>query len=374
MSGIYIHIPFCKSKCTYCDFFRITDFKKIENYILALKKEIDIRLSKIKNEIFKTIYVGGGTPSILNNEQIEDLFSYLFRYVNIDDVEEFTFECNPDDINVEFVDCLKKIGVNRISFGVQSFNDDVLLKMNRRHNSEQIFNAVELSKSGEIENISIDLIYGFPNMNIDDWKKSIDFFLKLDVDHISAYCLQYEKNSVLTKQVENGILKPKSDDDCNDEFALLSKMLLGEKFEHYEISNFARNNRYSQHNSSYWNGTKYYGFGAAAHSFDGLSRLWNIDDVDEYCKILSSNCWQPNIEKLSPIDLYNEKVMLGLRTMWGVNVDDIKKMDSKFYKYFERVASDKVDVGELIKSNDSYIIPENKIMISNSIISDLFWE
>ena len=372
MSGIYIHIPFCKSKCLYCNFFSVTNMNNVEKYFDTLILEINQRRNELLSEKVKTIYIGGGTPSCVDIKYIEKICSELARYIDFNETEEFTIECNPDDVNENYVPEIKRLGINRVSFGVQTFNDDVLKVMNRRHSSSQIRKAVELSKNAGIENISVDLIYGFPGIEWNNWKNDVEEFLKLDVDHLSSYCLQYEKGSRIWKNLESGKITPKSDEVCNEEYDYLTARMRESGYEHYEISNFARNGKYSQHNSAYWFGIKYFGYGAAAHSYDGESRHWNSSSLVGYLAQFKKQKFESEAEKLSDKDKFNEFIMLGLRTMWGVDENKLSLFPERFVKNFIREVEVKIKFGEIVKKNNSFVIPEDKMIISDKIISDLF--
>lgn len=356
----------------YCNFFSVTNMNNVEKYFDTLILEINQRRNELLSEKVKTIYIGGGTPSCVDIKYIEKICSELARYIDFNEIEEFTIECNPDDVNENYVPEIKRLGINRVSFGVQTFNDDVLKVMNRRHSSSQIRKAVEFSKNAGIENISVDLIYGFPGIEWNNWKNDVEEFLKLDVDHLSSYCLQYEKGSRIWKNLELGKITPKSDEVCNEEYDYLTARMRESGYEHYEISNFARNGKYSQHNSAYWFGIKYFGYGAAAHSYDGESRYWNSSSLAGYFAQFKKQKFESEAEKLSDKDKFNEFIMLGLRTMWGVDENKLSLFPERFVKNFIREVEVKIKFGEIVKKNNSFVIPEDKMIISDKIISDLF--
>ena len=356
----------------YCNFFSVTNMNNVEKYFDTLILEINQRRNELLPERVKTIYIGGGTPSCVDIKYIEKICSELARHIDFNEIEEFTIECNPDDVNENYVPEIKRLGINRVSFGVQTFNDDVLKVMNRRHSSSQIRKAVELSKNAGIENISVDLIYGFPGIEWNNWKNDVEEFLKLDVDHLSSYCLQYEKGSRIWKNLESGKITPKSDEVCNEEYDYLTARMRESGYEHYEISNFARNGKYSQHNSAYWFGIKYFGYGAAAHSYDGESRYWNSSSLAGYLAQFKKQKFESEAEKLSDKDKFNEFIMLGLRTMWGVDENKLSLFPERFVKNFIREVEVKIKFGEIVKKNNSFVIPEDKMIISDKIISDLF--
>mgnify|MGYP002622372650 CR=1 FL=1 len=315
MSGIYIHIPFCKRRCIYCDFYSTTGREDIQDrYVDALLKERKLRSNFLNDKGIETLYIGGGTPSVLSPQNIMRLSSL----VSGEDIKEYTVECNPDDVTPEFASTLKQAGVSRVSLGIQTFSDNRLSFINRRHNARQAYDAVETMRMAGIENISIDLMYGLPGQTIEVFHNDIYKALELDIPHISAYCLSYEKNTPLYRQLKAGLVKPVSDELCSDMYSMLSEELQSHGFHHYEISNFAKPGMHSKHNSNYWNHTPYIGIGAGAHSFSGNVRSWNPDSIDTYIRGIMAHSLHRERETLSANDIYNEQIMLGLRTNRGI--------------------------------------------------------
>ncbi len=375
MAGLYIHIPFCKTNCSYCDFYKTTNINLKSDFILALKREIVVRQSFFQTDIIRTLYFGGGTPSVLSIDEFSTIVEALRDTFDLSSVVEFTVELNPDDVSLDYLVGLKNMGVNRISYGIQSFNDSFLKLVKRRHNASQAIDAVRMAKLAGIENISVDLIYGLPGLSLDDWKESVQKFIQLDVPHLSAYHLIYEEGTQITTQVRKGLLKELSEDESNEQFLLLRDMLAEEGYVHYEISNFAKPSFESKHNSSYWSGDRYLGLGPSAHSFDGENRFWNVANIKKYCDGLAqqSEDFFEN-EHLSEIDIYNECVMLGLRTKSGVLLENLKnRVNPKFVDYFIGLVKRKVELGEIEFENGRYFISELYFLISDKIMSDLFF-
>ncbi len=384
-NGLYIHIPFCKSKCAYCDFFRITDLSLIKEYTDAVVNE----LFQLSNEIkkMKTIYIGGGTPSIMNYSELEKILHSINLFFDLNSVEEFTVECNPEDVNENLINLLIDYGVNRISLGVQSLNNNMLKFMNRRHSAEKVFSSVELINKSKIENVSVDIIFGLPKIDDYNFIDDINKFLNLDVKHISAYSLSYEDNSYFSYLLKNGKLKQLPDDDVAFQYEYISSILCENGFCHYEISNYCRcknnkqyifkneylptelNNMFynSKHNTSCWLRVPYYGVGAGAYSFDGYKRWNNISNIKQYISLINRKKTFREYESLSDKDVYNEIVMLGLRTSFGVNIDDIPE---KYKTYFIEKSSILIEEKMLCLWTDKYY----RIVDSKWFLLDLITE
>jgi oxygen-independent coproporphyrinogen-3 oxidase len=375
MAGLYIHIPFCKTNCSYCDFYKTTNINLKNDFIIALKKEINLRRGFFENCTVETLYFGGGTPSVLSLDDFRVILDDLHSVFDLSSVVEFTVELNPDDVSPDYMIGLKQLGVNRVSYGIQSFDDLFLKLVRRRHNSTQAVAAVNFAKDAGIHNISIDLMYGLPGLNVDIWKKSIDGFLSLDVPHLSAYHLIYEEKTLITSQVRRGVLKEVDEEESNNQFLVLLDSLAKNGYEHYEISSFAKPGFYSRHNSSYWSGDSYLGLGPAAHSFDGKNRFWNVSNLKKYYSCLMDNSASfYESERLSEIDIYNEIVMLGLRTKSGIDAVKMKsKVDDKLYDYFLKLVTKKIESGEIVFNNGFYSISEESFLVSDKIMSDLFF-
>ena len=370
MSGIYIHIPFCKRKCICCDFYSISfSEEKLKQYISAVKTEFNNRKYEIDLSKCNTLYIGGGTPSLLDTYYIKELVSLL----KTDQMEEITIEVNPDDVSSEFAKSIKEIGINRASMGVQSFDDGELRFINRRHNSAKAIKAIECFKQAGIKNISIDLIYGIPNQTLETWSKSIDTAISLDVKHISAYSLMYEEGTLLTSKRDKGTITELLDDTVVDMYNLLVAKLETAGFDHYEISNFSLPGWHSRHNSSYWDFTPYIGLGPSAHSFDGKRRRYNPTSLKGYLSNIQNRGVAYEIEEETIKELYNEWVMTRLRTKWGLN---ISSMVEKFGKTFADTASLQIEnfakEGLINFDGQTAILTDKGIMMSDFIFRELF--
>jgi len=351
--GLYIHVPFCKSKCSYCDFYRIVDLSLIPDYLDALLLEMNMMKNYIHT--LKTIYFGGGTPSILGSKNLELLINAIHKNFDTSNVEEFTVECNPEDITEELIDVLVSNKVNRISLGVQSLNDNMLHFINRRHNSKKVFDSINLLHSKNITNISVDLIFGYPKMSFYDFKNDIDQFLKLDIQHLSAYALSYEDGAWLTKLVNQGKVVPLDDDIVADQYKYLYEQLSSNGFNHYEISNYCRNNNYSHHNVACWHRKEYLGLGPGASSYLNNKRWTNVSDVKLYIDQVTNGKISREEESLTDKDIYNEIIMLGFRTAEGVNINSIPE---KYKESFITNTNSYIKTGHIKNENNRYYIPE----------------
>lgn len=374
MAGIYIHIPFCKSRCVYCDFFTDTGTRRMNEYVDALCSEIVLRKNELAGETIDTIYFGGGTPSRLNQKHLSNIFDTLFSHFSINNEAEITLEANPDDLSKNYIAMLAAQPFNRLSIGIQSFDNKELTFLSRRHNANQAIDAVKCAQTNGFENISIDLMYGLPNQTINLWQRNLQQALNLKVQHISAYHLIYEKNTRLYSLLETDKIVPVSETLSTQMFSTLIDILSLEEFEHYEISNFAKDNRYAKHNTSYWKGTNYIGLGAAAQSFDGDSRTSNIASISKYIVGIREGNPNQTIEYLSNKDKYNEFILTGLRTMWGINLQALKfQFGEKLYHYCLQNAQKSLD-NHLVKiENQSLKLTRKGIFISDGIMSELMW-
>lgn len=374
MAGLYLHIPFCAKRCLYCDFFSNTEMKYKEAYVEAVVREMELRKEYIGGEAVETIYFGGGTPSQLSAADFDKLFNAIHRLFDTSHCTEVTLEANPDDMTPEYVSALRTFPFNRVSMGVQSFNPADLRFLNRRHSREQAIRAVGLCKENGLTNISIDLIYGLPGQTLSAWEANLEEALGLDVPHLSAYHLIYEEGTALYKLMEAGKVKPVEEDISVTLFSTLINRLTEAGYLHYEISNFARPECFSRHNSSYWNGKTYLGLGPSAHSYNGIEREWNRASLPLYLKGIAAG--QPDIEKelLDPHTRYNDYIITGLRTMWGVNTDDIqKKFGNVLSDYCLQQAAAHIKQGMLIQSGERLCLSKEGIFISDGIMSDLLW-
>ncbi len=372
MSGIYIHIPFCKQACNYCDFHFSTSMKKKDDMVFALAKEIKLRKNEFENEIIETIYFGGGTPSILKIDDIKFLINEVFNNFKVAENTEITIEANPDDLSENFIIELSKTLVNRISIGIQSFFEDDLKMMNRAHNSVEAKKCLEIA-THYFENISVDLIYGIPNMSNQKWIENIDTVLRFGIKHISSYALTVEPKTALKKLIETGKISQPKDELAAEHFDILVKKLEENNFIHYELSNFGIKNYFSKNNSSYWLGKKYIGIGPSAHSFNGNCRSWNVSNNNLYIKSILQNQLPNEIEILSKTDKYNEYIMTGLRTIWGVSLHNIAtKFGETYLKHLQKQTKRYIDDELLFVENNVLKTTKKGKFLSDGITSDLF--
>ena len=382
MSGIYIHIPFCKQACHYCDFHFSTSMKKKDEMVLALAKEIRMRKKKFENETIETIYFGGGTPSILQISDLRFLIDEVYKNFTVAENPEITLEANPDDLSRERIIELSKSPINRLSIGIQSFFDDELTMMNRAHNSVDAKKCLE-EATKYFDNISLDLIYGIPDssqngeqaqqMSNEKWKQNIETALSFGIPHISSYALTVEPKTALNKLIQTGkIAKPK-DEVAEAHFQILVEMLEKKGFIHYELSNFGKENYFSKNNSAYWLGKKYLGIGPSAHSYDGISRSWNISNNTIYLKSLEENKLPCETEILSKTDRYNEYIMTGLRTIWGVSLDRIEnEFGTTYLEYLTNQAQKFLDDNLLSIEGNVLKATKKGKFLTDGIASDLF--
>ncbi len=380
MAGIYIHIPFCKQACHYCDFHFSTGLKNKDAFISALKKEIKLQqhyLKPINNadakEEVSTIYFGGGTPSLFSELELMDIFDTLNTHFNISSTAEITLEANPDDLTSKKVKQFKALPINRFSVGIQSFFDEDLKLMNRVHNCQEAESAVKILQDSGFENITIDLIYGIPSLTNNMWKYNLQKAFDLQVKHISAYCLTVEPKTALAHLVKKGVIKNVDEQQSSEQFEIMLEEMKRNNFVQYEISNFCKDNFYSRHNSNYWLKEKYLGLGPSAHSYNGISRQWNIANNSLYIQALENNEINFEQEILTEVQQYNEYILTSLRTMWGA---DLKYIETKFGN--EYLIHCIKDVEKYVLSKD-VLMYENKLfltdkgkLLADKIASDLF--
>jgi oxygen-independent coproporphyrinogen-3 oxidase len=372
MSGIYIHIPFCKQACHYCDFHFSTNLKKKDEMVLALVKEIEMRKSEFKDEIVETIYFGGGTPSILQIADLRFLIDSVYKNYKVVQNPEITVEANPDDLTENRIIELSKNKVNRLSIGIQSFFEDDLKLMNRAHNVEEAKKCLEIA-THYFDNISIDLIYGVPEMSNEKWLQNIETALSFGVPHISSYALTVEPKTALHSFIQKGIIPSPDDEVAQEHFQILVDKLSENGFIHYELSNFGKENYFSKNNSSYWLGKKYIGIGPSAHSYDGKNRGWNVSNNSLYIKSIQENKLPIEIETLTKTDRYNEYVMTGLRTIWGVSLERIEQEFGKSYLDYLNQQAAKFIEDHLLFVDDNILRTSKKgKFLSDGIASDLF--
>lgn len=375
MAGLYIHIPFCASKCIYCDFYSLAGSSHdVGRYVDALVAELKLRHHEI-DEPLTTLYIGGGTPSLLPSSQFSRLVDALACVVAMDGVEEFTVEVNPDDVTAGYIARLKSLGVNRISMGVQSFDDRDLRFINRRHTAQQALEAVHAIGQAGVHNVSIDLIYGIPGQTLDSWTCTVDQAVALGVEHISAYSLMYEQGTRLWVMRQTGKVTEIDDDTCVAMYDTLVSRLRLAGYDHYEISNFALPGYCSRHNSSYWDLTPYLGLGPAAHSYDGRVRRYNPPRLKSYLHSLEAGQCAFVTETETDWQRYDEYVMLRLRTAAGLCVDDMKgRFAPCFVDYFLSKVQPLLGTSIEECEGNRYRIPESRIMVADAITTELLWD
>lgn len=372
MSGIYIHIPFCKQACHYCDFHFSTSLKKKDEMVLALAKEIEMRKSEFQDEVVETIYFGGGTPSILEISDLKLLIDKVYSNYKVVENPEITVEANPDDLSKERIIELSNNKINRLSIGIQSFFEDDLKMMNRAHNSSEAKECLEFATQ-YFDNISVDLIYGIPNMSNEKWLQNIETALSFNIPHISSYALTVEPKTALHTFIQKGIIPQPDDEVAQEHFQILVDKLAENDFIHYELSNFGKENYFSKNNSSYWLGKKYIGIGPSAHSYDGEKRSWNVSNNTLYLKSIQENKLPSETEILSKTDRYNEYVMTGLRTIWGISLDRIQTEFGKTYlDYLNQQAAKYIEDHLLFVDENILRTTKKGKFLSDGIASDLF--
>ena len=374
MAGIYVHIPFCKQRCSYCAFYSTTLYNIKESYVDALCKEIAMRKDYAGNVHIGTIYLGGGTPSTLSMEQLQKICDTIYATYPVSDTAEVTIECNPDDLTPDFLALLKRLPFNRISMGVQSFNDTQLKRLGRRHDAEKARQAVKNAREAGYDNISIDLIFALPGSTIADWEHDLDSAIALHPDHLSAYNLTYEEGTPMHRALERGDFTELSEEENVGQFQMLITKLKEAGYRHYEISNFALPGRESRHNSSYWNDTPYIGCGAAAHSYNGTSRQWNIADIREYIKGVENGIPNFEIEELTEEERYNDTILTRLRTAKGIPLEWMKeKFNDRLNRYLQQMAEKEIALGNLKDVDGHLSLTEKGIFISDAVIRELIY-
>ena len=374
MAGIYIHIPFCKQRCNYCAFYSTTLYNIREKYVDALCKEIVLRKEYAGSAPIGTIYFGGGTPSTLTMEQLQKICGTIYSTHSVSPTAEVTIECNPDDLTPDFLAQLKQLPFNRISMGVQSFNDTQLKRLGRRHNAQKAREAVHNAREAGYNNISIDLIFALPGSTITEWEHDLDSAIALHPDHLSAYNLTYEEGTPLYRALERGDFAELSEEENIEQFQMLITKMKEAGYRHYEISNFALPGCESSHNSSYWNDTPYIGCGAAAHSYNGTSRQWNIADIQEYIKGMESNNPNFEIEELTEEERYNDTILTRLRTADGLPLEWMKeKFCDRLNRHMQRAAEKEIALGNLKEENGHLSLTEKGIFISDAVIRELIY-
>lgn len=372
MAGIYIHIPFCRQKCYYCDFYKTVNTSLTAKFLPALESEIILRKAYLENEVIETIYFGGGTPSVLTENELADILQNLHQQFSISSNVEITFEANPDDLTIEYLQGLKRTGVNRLSIGIQSFQDSFLKKMNRRHTALQALEAIENAANLGFDNISVDLIYGLPGLGSSTWKKDLERVFKIPVQHLSAYHLTYHEGTAFYTWLKKGTLKELKEAESVSQFEILVEQAEKNGFEQYEISNFAKNRLYSKHNSSYWFGTKYLGLGPSAHSFNGFSRRWNVSSTDSYINAIQKETSFYEEEQLTDNDKYNEFVLTRIRTIWGVSENEIQRFfGEQKASYFRQNIAKYIQLGMVSQQEGIFTLTKKGMFVSDEITASL---
>ncbi|MEG0930684.1 radical SAM family heme chaperone HemW [Algoriella sp.] len=373
LAGIYIHIPYCKQKCSYCDFHFSTNLQSKSLLIKAINKELELRKNEI-NQPLETIYFGGGTPSILSENELESIFETIYKNYSTSSIKEITLEANPDDLTKEKLAFLKSTPINRFSIGVQSFFEEDLRLMNRAHNAQEAEKSIKLTQDFGFENITIDLIYGSTTTTDEMWRKNLQKAIELDVPHISSYALTVEEKTVLDHQIKKGETKPIDDNRQNDQFQILVDTLTTNDFIQYEISNFGKENYFSHHNSNYWKGVPYIGIGPSAHSYNRKQRAWNIANNAKYMQSINQNILPDEIEILNESDQFNEMIMIGLRTIYGI---DLNRINSEFSQ--QLIDSFYQEINQLLEENliekqgNKIILKPEAKFFADGIASRLFY-
>ena len=372
MAGIYIHIPFCKQRCNYCDFYKETTLQYTTQFTEALQSELHSRSVYLNSASVGTIYFGGGTPSVLSQKEFQAIFSTIFQYFNVKENAEITIEANPDDLTPSYLAQLSILPFNRISMGIQSFHDDELKAVNRRHTAHQAIQAVKDARNAGFNNISIDLIYGLPGQTMEKWQHNLEQAFILQPEHISAYGLTYEEGTGLWKQRDKGLVIETPDEVMLQMYRYMLQQMSIKGYDAYEISNFALPGFRSQHNSSYWDMTPYLGVGPSAHSYNGTSRQWNISNLQHYINAIELSMPAFEKEELSKDDSYNDYVMVRLRTREGIHLSDVtEKFGRSYHEYILQQAVDYLQTAHLILDNGRLCMSIQGIEISNAIISHL---
>ena len=373
MAGIYIHIPFCKQACHYCDFHFSTSVKNKETFLHALNKEIELQKKYLNNEKIGTIYFGGGTPSILSQSDLGFIFDKLYNTFEISKDAEITLEANPDDLTKNKITELKSLPINRLSIGIQSFLDEDLKWMNRAHTSKEAVYSVKLAQDAGLDNITIDLIYGLPALSNQNWKNNLQQAFELNLNHISAYCLTVESKTALADFIKNGKIKNVDEQQSAEQFEIMLDEMNNAGFVQYEISNFCKNDAYSKHNSNYWLKENYLGLGPSAHSFNGTTRHWNVSNNTQYIQSLEKNELKFELEHLTNTQRYNEYILTSLRTIWGSDLKSIEKnFGSDLLSYCLNEAEKYIHENKIIKKENKLFLTNQGKLLADKIASDLF--
>lgn len=373
MAGLYIHIPFCKQKCHYCNFFSLASTKYKTQFIDALSKEIELQKNYLQNESLTSIYFGGGTPSMLNENELYSLFDKIHSTFTFETNAEITFEANPDDLSKSYLKILSNSPVNRLSIGIQSFNDNELIYLNRLHTSQEAIRAIQTAQDLGISSLSLDLIYGIPIATNESWLRNLDQFKALDVNHLSAYNLTREENTAYDIFIKKGKYSAPDDVQGEEHYQLLLNFAKVNGLEQYEVSNFAFDKKYAVHNTNYWKREKYLGIGPSAHSFNLTSRSWNIAQLNTYIKSINKGLLPNETEVLTVIDKWNELIMTGLRTKWGIDLNYLEgNFEEAWIQDFKKNAQKHIENGKMVENKNHFHLTENGLFFADGIASDLF--
>jgi oxygen-independent coproporphyrinogen-3 oxidase len=373
MAGIYIHIPFCKQACSYCDFHFSTSHKSLPDLVESIIKEINLRKEYLRNEGIETIYFGGGTPSLLPIEYIDRIFESIYTNFAVSNAAEITMEANPDDLTTSYIRSIRHTPINRLSIGIQSFDDAHLIEMNRAHNSKQALRCVPEVMDMGIEDVSIDLIYGIQGMGMLGWKKNVEIALNLPINHLSSYCLTVEPKTILAYKIANGSSVAVNDEDAVSQYEYLLEVTEAAGIPWYEVSNFSKPGKASKHNSSYWEGIPYLGIGPSAHSFDGKSRQWNIKSNSAYIQQLTAGKIPAEIEILNSKDKFNENILTSLRTRKGLSLMAIRNLNNEEeFKRILLIASNKAHQQLLTISDEKIVLTRKGLLFADAIAAEFF--
>lgn len=373
MAGIYIHIPFCKQACTYCNFHFSTNLGRKAQMIAAIKTELEYRQSELAKEHIKTIYFGGGTPSLLSASEINDIINTIKNNYRLTDNMEVTLEANPDDLTEDYLKSLRyETIINRLSIGLQSFVEEDLKLMNRAHNAKESIKCLDFAHKLDFYNLSVDLIYGSPNLSNAAWKNNLSIVFDYAIPHLSCYALTVEEKTALAHLIQKKQIKNLSEDKAAEQFEILLEEIYKHGYEQYEISNFCRPPHYAKHNTSYWQGELYMGIGPSAHSFDGKSRRWNLANNALYLKNMENHIPFYEEEILTPTDVFNEYMLTAFRTKWGVDLNKLATLSDFEQAHFHKEAKIHLERGNMVLDNHTYKLSDAGKLLADNIISDLF--
>jgi len=373
MAGIYLHIPFCKQACHYCDFHFSTSLTYKAELVQSLLKEIELQKSFLNGETIETIYFGGGTPSLLSGEEINLLIDKITKLHTVSADAEVTLEANPDDLGSEKLKALRQTAINRFSIGIQSFFDDDLTWMNRVHRAAEAESSVKRAQDAGFENITVDLIYGYPLLTSQKWKGNLDKVFELGIPHVSAYSMTVEPRTALASFIKTKKEAPMSEEQSAEQFMQLTDAMQTRGFEHYEISNFAWPGQYSRHNTNYWKGVKYLGIGPSAHSYNGEARQWNVANNAKYMQEIGINKIPAEMEILTETNRLNEYIMTSLRTMWGLDLDQLNKIAKGSSDQLLKETIEFFEKGWIIQKNQTIYLTQTGKLYADHIASELFF-